>query len=146
MERWAADFRSWDLCDQCCGNLFWRTPLAYEMVETWSSRDEEYVKRGSFSLLAYLAVHDKRAPDERFIALLPLIRRAADDDRNYVKKAVNWALRSIGKRNATLATVAIAEAQELAAASSRAARWIGTDALRELTSQAVQERLARKKR
>jgi 3-methyladenine DNA glycosylase AlkD len=143
MEAWAAEFDSWDICDQVCGNLFDRTPYAFDKVAEWSRRDEEFVRRAAFALLAELAVHDKRAPDERFLACFPLIVAAATDERNYVKKAVNWALRQIGKRNPTLNAQAIDLAREIQQLDSRAARWIATDALRELSSDAVQARLRR---
>lgn len=140
-DRWARDLDSWDTCDALAFDLLSRTPFAYEKARAWASRREEFVRRASFSLIAGLAVHDKAADDATFVALLPLIRDAADDDRNFVKKAVNWALRSIGKRNVALNKAAIACARELRAMDSRAARWIAADALRELQSDAVQARL-----
>ena len=141
MERWAADFDSWDVCDGCCGNLFDKTPFAYRKATEWSAREEEFVRRAGFSLMAALAIHDKRASDEAFRAFLPLIQQEASDERNFVRKAVNWALRQIGKRNVTLNAAAIATAQEVQRLDSRAARWIAADALRELTSEAVQGRV-----
>jgi 3-methyladenine DNA glycosylase AlkD len=141
MERWVADFDSWDLCDQCCGNLFDKTPFATRKVVEWSTRPEEFQKRAAFSLLAYLTTHNKKAPDSDFIPYLDIIKRQAGDERNYVKKAVNWALRQIGKRNLNLNRSAIETAHELAALPSRSARWIAADALRELTSEAVQVKL-----
>ena len=141
MERWAADFNSWDLCDQCCGNLFDRTPYAYDKALAWSAREEVFVKRAGFALMAYLAVHDKRAPDEKFTQFFPCILRQAGDERNFVKKAVNWALRQIGKRNRSLNESAIAVVAELEQLDSRAARWIAADARRELTGEKVQTRL-----
>lgn len=141
MDSWVRDFDSWDVCDQCCSNLFVETAFAYQKVVQWSSSTEEFVKRAGFTLLAALAVRDKSADDGSFVQLLPLIKREATDDRNYVKKAVNWALRQIGKRNINLNTVAIETAQEIHAVNSRTARWIASDALRELTSEAVQKRL-----
>jgi 3-methyladenine DNA glycosylase AlkD len=144
LERWALDFDSWDICDQCCGNLFVRTPFAYEKAVAWSARDELYVKRAGFVLIAGLVVHDKRAPDERLSPFFALIRREADDERNEVKKAVNWALRQLGKRSAALHAQALALAEELRQRPSRAARWVAGDALRELRSDAVQARLLRK--
>lgn len=141
MERWVRDFDSWDLCDQCCSNLFDRTPHAREKAVEWAGRDEEFVRRAGFVLMAALAVHDKKAEDEVFLAFLPLIRRESTDERNFVKKAVNWAIRQIGKRNRRLNRAAVDLAGELAAASSRSARWIGRDALRELQSDAVRRRL-----
>ena len=141
LEAWVKDFDSWDVCDQCCISLFRETPFAYQKVDEWSSREEEFVKRAAFALLATLAVHDKKAGDERFIGFLPLIQRAATDERNFVKKAVNWALRQIGKRNRHLNRAAIQAAQELQQLESKSARWIAADALRELTSEKVQQKL-----
>jgi 3-methyladenine DNA glycosylase AlkD len=141
MERWAADFDSWDVCDQCCGNLFDKTEFAYRQAVEWAARDEEFVKRAGFALMAWLAFHDKRAPDEAFLGLLPVIKRESVDGRNYVKKAVNWALRHIGKRNAALNIMAIQTAKEIQEMGSKPGRWIASDALRELTSGKVQERL-----
>jgi 3-methyladenine DNA glycosylase AlkD len=141
MEAWAAAFNSWDLVDQCCGNLFDKTPYAWDKAIEWSGRSEEFVKRAGFSLMAYLAVHDKKSPDNRFEAFLPVIEREATDDRNFVKKAVNWALRQIGKRNARLNDTAIMRAERINKLDSRSARWIAADALRELRKPAVQQRL-----
>jgi 3-methyladenine DNA glycosylase AlkD len=141
LERWAAEFDSWDVCDQCCGNLFDKTEFAYRKAVEWPARDEEFVKRAGFAVMAWLAFHDKRAPDEAFLDFLPVIKRESADGRNYVKKAVNWALRQIGKRNAALNIMAIEAAREIQATGSKAARWIAADALRELTSEAVRERL-----
>jgi 3-methyladenine DNA glycosylase AlkD len=141
MERWVADFDSWDVCDQCCGNLFDKTPFAYRKAVEWAGRDEEFVKRAGFALMAWLAFHDKRAPDEAFLAFLPVISRESSDARNFVKKAVNWALRHIGKRNAALNAMAIQTAQEIQSMGSKPGRWIASDALRELTSEKIQKRL-----
>jgi 3-methyladenine DNA glycosylase AlkD len=141
MERWTADFDSWDVCDQCCMNLFDRTEFGWIKAVQWSSRKEEFVKRAGFSMMATLASHDKKADNNRFIRLLPLIKRESTDERNYVKKAVNWALRGIGKRNAYLNKAAIATAQEIQLLDSKSAKWIANDALRELTSQAVRSRM-----
>jgi 3-methyladenine DNA glycosylase AlkD len=141
LERWVADFDSWDVCDQVCSGLFDRTAAAWTKAVEWAARDEEFVKRAAFVLMAALSVHDKRAGDARFLELLPLIEREAGDDRNFVKKAVNWALRQIGKRNAALNAAAVATARQIAAQSSRSARWIAADALRELTSEKVRSRL-----
>lgn len=141
MDRWVQDFNSWDLCDQCCNNLFRKWPRAHEKALAWSIRDEEFVKRAGFVLMACLAVHDKQAPDERFREYFAEIQRASVDRRNYVKKAVNWALRQIGKRNAFLSAEAIKTARTIHALESQPAKWIATDALRELTSPAVRERL-----
>ncbi|MBM4463224.1 MAG: DNA alkylation repair protein [Chloroflexi bacterium] len=141
MEAWAKDFDSWDVCDQCCLNLFQKTSFAYRKAVEWSSRKEEFVKRSAFALMACLAVGDKKAADEQFEAFLPLIEREASDDRNFVRKAVNWALRQIGKRNLNLNEQAIKTAQEIQQIDSRSARWVASDALRELSSEAVQDRL-----
>lgn len=132
MDAWARSFDSWDLCDQVCGNLFDRTPFALQKAHQWSARKGEFVKRAGFVLMAALAVHAKGLPDVVFRDFLPLIRHEATDDRNFVRKAVNWALRQIGKRNPRLRCAAIAEANTIAKIDSRAARWIATDALREL--------------
>lgn len=140
-ESWVKNFDSWDVCDQCCGNLFDRTGFAYQKAVEWSRRDEEFVKRAGFVLMASLAVHDKHAKDEAFLGFLPIIKRESIDNRNYVKKAVNWALRQIGKRNINLNKEAIKTAKELQKADSKSAKWIASDALRELTSEAIQTRL-----
>ncbi len=141
MDRWARAFDNWAVCDSVCLHLFTRAPGAWSKAREWSRHDEEFVKRAGFALMAGLAVHDKASPDAAFARLLPVIERAAHDDRNFVKKAVNWALRQIGKRNAALNRAAVAVARRLAAREERSARWIGKDALRELTSPAVQQRL-----
>jgi len=141
MEAWVIGLDSWDVCDQLCMNLFEKSPLAWEKIEAWSQREEEYVRRAAYALIACLAWHDKKAADERFIALMPVIRRGATDGRNYVKKAVSWALRNVGKRNRCLHRVAIETAHQIQALDSKAARWVAADALRELESQAVQRRL-----
>lgn len=133
MDAWARAFDSWDVCDQVCSNAFARSPLAWRRVEAWAPRQAEFVRRAAFALLAQLAVHDKAADDARYVALLPLIEAASDDDRNFVRKAVNWALRQIGKRNAALRPQAIACAERIRARGTRAARWIAADALRELS-------------
>jgi len=141
MDAWARDFDSWDICDGCCFGLFDRTPYAWEKAHAWSARRGEYVKRGGFALMAGLTVHDKHTADARFLELLPVIRREAGDERNYVKKAVNWALRQVGKRNARLNAAAIDTALAIQRDGSRAGRWIAADALRELRGDAVQARL-----
>jgi 3-methyladenine DNA glycosylase AlkD len=141
MEAWVADLDSWDLCDGLCGNLFDRTPYAYAKAVEWSARQEEFVKRAGFAMMAELAVHDKTAPDESFAALLPVIEREAPDRRNFVRKAVNWALREIGKRNLALNEAAVATARRILQQGPRAARWVASDALRELTGEPVQRRL-----
>ena len=141
MERWALEFDGWELCDQCCMNLFERLPNAYAKCVEWSSRGEELVKRAAFVLMARLAVSDKKAQDDAFEDFFILIWRESSDSRDLVKKAVNWALRQIGKRDIELNARAIATAQALQALESKSARWIASDALRELTSPAVQARL-----
>jgi len=143
MEDWVKDINSWDVCDQLCMNLFEKNQLAWKKIVDWSERDEEFVKRTAFSLIACLAWHDKMASDDKFIELLPVIIRGATDERNFVKKAVNWALRNIGKRNLKLNEAAINTAKEIQRLNSKAARWIASDALRELESEAIQTRLKR---
>jgi 3-methyladenine DNA glycosylase AlkD len=141
MEDWVKDINSWDICDQVCMNFFEKTPLAWKKINDWSNREEEFVKRTAFSLIACLAWHDKKAEDEKLIELFPVIIRGATDERNFVKKAVNWALRNIGKRNQNLNKAAIKVAKEIRQLDSRAARWIANDAIKELESEAVQRRL-----
>jgi 3-methyladenine DNA glycosylase AlkD len=143
MEEWVAQFDSWDLCDQVCMNLFWLTPFAYDKCFEWAGRDEEFVKRAGFALMARLAWSDKDAGDDRIAGFLPVIKREATDGRNFVKKAINWALRQVGKRNAALNSLAISTAEEILELDSKAARWVATNALKELQSDAVQKRLAR---
>ena len=132
MEVWVKDFDSWDVCDQVCSGLFDKIPLAYRKAVQWSKRPEEFVKRAGFVLMACLAVHEKKSGDEAFENFLPIIIREANDDRNFVRKAVNWALRQIGKRNSRLRAKAMKVAEELSESDSKSARWIGKDALREL--------------
>jgi 3-methyladenine DNA glycosylase AlkD len=141
MDAWAKGFASWDVCDQVCASAFQASPLAWRKVNAWATRRDEFVRRAAFALLAALVVHDKQANDGRFLAALPLIEAAASDERNFVKKAVNWALRCIGKRNPALNVAAVAAAQRIRLQGSRPARWIAADALRELTGEAVQTRL-----
>ncbi|NYB51526.1 MAG: DNA alkylation repair protein [Methanobacteriaceae archaeon] len=141
MDNWALKFDTWAVCDQCCMKLFRMTPFAYKKVFEWSRRDEEFVKRAAFTLMAVLAVHDKKAPDEKFEQLLPIIQRESTDNRNYVKKSVNWALRQIGKRNIALNKKAIRTAEEIQKIPDKCAKWVAADALRELKSDKVQERL-----
>jgi 3-methyladenine DNA glycosylase AlkD len=156
LEAWAADFDSWDVCDMATTDLFDKTVHAWPTAVAWAGRDEEWVKRGGFALMAGLAVHDKSAPDQAFLELLPLIEREACDDRNFVRKAVNWALRNIGKRNRALNSAAIACAERIRASANekagaergggpgaRSARWVATDALHELASDKVRARLKR---
>ncbi len=141
MERWVVGFNSWDICDQTCGELFDRTPFAIQKAIEWSKRHEEYVKRAGFALIAWLAVHDKKRNDADFLQFLPIIKREAGDPRNFVKKAVNWALRQIGKRSAFLHPHALTLANELAQTSNKVARWNGKDAVKELTGEKLLMRL-----
>lgn len=141
MEEWVKDFNSWDLCDQVCMNLFDKTPLAWKKIMDWSTRKEEFVKRAAFALIACLAWHNKEAPDEKFTGLIPVIKQGATDERNFVKKAVNWALRNMGKRNQYLNEVAIEAAKEIRGMNSKAARWISSDAIRDLEREVVQRKL-----
>jgi 3-methyladenine DNA glycosylase AlkD len=141
MERWTRGFDSWDAVDGCCCHLFVYTPHAWDKAVAWSRRKEEYVKRAGFALMAFLAVHDKQAPDSKFVRMLPLIQRGSRDPRPMVKKAVNWALRQIGKRNLRLNRLAIETGEKIRKIDSPEARWIAADALRELRSAAVQKRL-----
>lgn len=144
MDRWAQDFDSWDVVDAACCYLYAQAKSAWKKTVEWSRRREEFVKRASFSLIAYLAYKDKIAADERFAQFLRVIEREAYDERNFVRKAVNWALRNIGKRSVRLNREAIRAAERIRQQDSRAARWIAADALRELKSGAVQKRLRRK--
>jgi 3-methyladenine DNA glycosylase AlkD len=146
MDRWVRDFDNWAICDTACFALFDRTPHAWCKVAQWSRRREEFIKRTAFALLWSLTVHDKRAGDESFIQGLRLIEQAATDERHFVKKAVNMALRAIGKRNAALNAAAVAVAQRLSVSTQAAARWVGKDALRELTGPSVTRRLAARRR
>ena len=144
MEDWVVDINSWDICDQVCMNLFEKTPLANKKIHDWSTRDEEFVKRAAYALIACLAWHDKEAGDEEFIEYFPIISAGATDERNFVKKAVNWGLRNIGKRNLNLNAKAIELAHQINQIDSRSARWIASNALRELESDKVKERLSKK--
>lgn len=156
LEAWALDFDSWDLCDQATTSLFDQSKFGWAKAKAWAKREEQWVKRGGFALMAGLAVHDKSAKNRAFVGLFPAIERGAFDDRNFVRKAVNWALRNIGKRNRELNAAAIARAEKILSAANRraggarggdaaarSARWVATDALRELTSDKVQARLAK---
>lgn len=141
MDAWVRDLDAWDVCDQLCGNAVAASPHAWGRAQAWAGRKSEFVRRAGFALLATLAVHDKAASDERFIEALAWIEAAADDDRNFVRKAVNWALRNIGKRNRALNAAAIDCAERLRTTDAKAARWIASDALRELRGEAVQAAL-----
>jgi 3-methyladenine DNA glycosylase AlkD len=143
MELWVSDFDSWDICDQTCGNLFDRTPYAFPKAVEWSQSGEEFVKRAAFALIASLAVHAKKRPDFDFLVFLPLIEREAGDDRNFVKKAVNWALRQTGKRSRFLHEEALQTAYNIQKQPSRSARWIATDAIRELEDPGIIGRIRR---
>ncbi|HRE49062.1 MAG TPA: DNA alkylation repair protein [Aggregatilineales bacterium] len=150
MDRWTESFDSWDICDQCCANLYVRTPHRQAKVEAWCERSKEFVKRAGFVLIAATATHDKKVPDSLFEHYLTLIRAKADDERNFVKKAINWALRGIGKRNRALNAKAIQTAEALltdhpkgSSGAAKAARWVATDTLRELTSAKIQAALKR---
>jgi 3-methyladenine DNA glycosylase AlkD len=144
MDRWCKQFDNWAFCDAMCFNLFDRTPHAWDKVAKWSSSNREFIKRTAFALLWSLSVHDKGAGDEQFVRGLALIERAADDERNFVKKGVNMALRAIGKRNRALNTAAAAAARRLSGSPNAAAQWVGKDALKELTSPAVIKRLGQR--
>ncbi len=141
LERWVLDFDSWDLCDQCCVNLFRKTAAAYQKAIAWSAREEEFVKRAGFVLMAALAVHAKGAADSVFLQFLTIIKREAADNRHFVTKAINWALRQIGKRNHNLNHCALTTAEEILAMDSTTAHWIASDAIRELTSEKVRNRI-----
>lgn len=141
MEIWVKDFDSWDTCDQVCMNLFDKTTFAYKKAVEWTKRKEEFVKRAGFAMIAALASHDKKAKDNDFERLFPYIIKCSTDDRNFVRKAVNWALRGIGKRNKALNKAAIKVSETIMKIESKTARWIAGDALRELKSGAVKKRL-----
>jgi 3-methyladenine DNA glycosylase AlkD len=151
LERWVSGIDSWDLCDQAASNLFCRTSAAWPKAAEWAARHETWVRRAGLSLMVALAVHDKAAPDRDFLRLLPLVERAAFDERNFVKKAASWALRVIGKRSRPLHAAAVAAAGRIRQAAgerggdagARAARWVAADALRELRSEPVLARLDR---
>ncbi len=145
MEKWVTDFDSWDICDGVCSNLFDKTIFAVRKAKGWSRRNEEFVKRAGFVLMAAMAVHDKKASNEVFLSFLPIIKKGSIDERNFVRKAVNWALRQIGKRNMELNRAAIKTAKEIQRFNSKAARWVASDALRELTGPAVTRRLTQRR-
>lgn len=141
MNEWVLEFDYWEICDQCCMNLFRKTVFAYDKIFEWGEHEKEFVKRTAFSLLAVMAVHDKMQPDEKFEAYFPLIISASEDNRNFVKKAVNWALRSIGKRNIELNKRSIELAEEILAINTKSSKWIANNALRELKSERVRKKL-----
>jgi 3-methyladenine DNA glycosylase AlkD len=142
MDRWARDFDNWAICDGVCFHLFDKTPYAWTKIRRWSTDKREFVRRAAFALIASVALHDKQAPDAPFLRLLPLVERAATDNRNFVKKGVSWALRGVGHRNAKLHAAAIRVAERLATSKDASARWVGKDALRDLTRPAVRRRVA----
>jgi len=144
MEQWVLDFDSWEICDQCCANLFIHTPFAYEKALEWSKREEEFVKRAGFSLMAYIAMRDKKAPSHLFDSFLERIKEESIDGRNYVKKAVNWALRQIGKRNSELHKKAIVTANKILQINEKSAKWIAKDALNELKSEKILKKIYKK--
>jgi 3-methyladenine DNA glycosylase AlkD len=144
MDAWVRDFNSWDLCDQACGNLFDKTPYAWEKVTQWAAEDAEFTRRAGYALLACLAWHDKNASDEQFIRTFPVITANVTDQRNFVKKAINWAIRNIGKRNLALNNAAVALSEQILKIDDKTARWIARDAIRELTSDKILERLRTK--
>lgn len=144
MEDWVKDINSWDVCDQLCMNLFEKVPFIIKKIKDWSKRDGEFVKRTAYSLIACLAWHDKESSDEKFINFIPIIKSGVTDERNFVKKAVNWALRNVGKRNLNLNKIVIKAVKEIKKMDSKAARWIASDAIRELTSEKIQKRLTKK--
>lgn len=141
MNRWVKDFNSWDIVDGTCSNLFRKTPHAYEKILEWCERKEEYIRRAGFSLICYVAVHDKKRDDKDFLKFFPLIKKYSVDERNFVKKAVNWALRTIGKRSKFLNKEALKLAKEIQALESKSARWIANDAIRELTNHKILARI-----
>ena len=145
IDRWVKDFDSWDICDHCCGHLFDKTPYAYKKAKEWTKKKEEFQKRAGFSLMAWLAVHDKKVDDSKFDEFLTIITIESTDERNYVKKAINWALRNIGKRNISINKRAIETAKKIQKFDSKTAKWIASDAIRELTSEKVKQKLVRKR-
>ncbi len=146
MESWARQFDSWDVCDQVCSNLFSKAPHSYDVIPSWTADEGEFVRRAGFVMMAVLAVHDKRAADEEFLRFFPLIEAGASDARNYVKKAVNWAIRQMGKRNLELRRKCVELSERIMAQGTESARWIAADAIRELNSPKVMARLEAKER
>ena len=141
MERWVIGFDSWDICDQTCGELFDRTPFTTKKIHEWATREEEFVKRAAFALIAWQAVHNKKMPDKDFLGYFPIIEQASIDPRNFVKKAVNWAVRQIGKRSVFLHPSALELSKKLAVSDDKTVRWIGKDAVKELSSDKMLKRL-----
>ena len=144
MNAWAAGFENWADCDTACFHLFDKSPFAWEKARQWAGSRREFVKRGGFALMASLALHDKAAADAKFLAFLPLVEVGAQDERNFVRKGVSWALRGIGRRNRALHAAALVVARRLSQSASPAPRWVGKDAARELASPKVAARLARR--
>jgi len=143
MNSWVADFDSWDICDQVCSNLFDKTPYVHKKILEWVKDEREFVRRASFVLIASSSVHNKEWPDKNFERYFPLIKKYSTDERNFVRKAINWALRQIGKRNLDLNKKAIQAAKEIQEIDSKSSKWISSDAFRELTTERVQKRLRR---
>ncbi|MCL6096979.1 MAG: DNA alkylation repair protein [Bacteroidetes bacterium] len=143
MNKWVHDFNSWDICDGACSNLFRFTPHAFDKIFEWTERKKEFIRRTGFSLIAYLAVHDKKRDDKDFLKFLPLIKKHSVDERNFVKKAVNWVLRQIGKRSKFLNKEALKLATEIKSLDSKSAKWIANDAIRELTDTKILARIKR---
>jgi 3-methyladenine DNA glycosylase AlkD len=141
MDKWVSEIDSWDICDTLCSNLFRKTPYAYSKCFEWADDEREYVKRAGYVMMAVLAVHDKKADDSKFLQFFPVILKGANDERNFVKKAVNWALRQVGKKNRELNLASIYIALQLKSSNNKAAKWIGSDALRELKSDSVRKKL-----
>jgi 3-methyladenine DNA glycosylase AlkD len=144
MDHWSRDFDNWAICDTACLHLFDKTPHAWAKVPAWARSPHEFVRRGAFALMASLALHDKAAPDAKFLPMLPLIERAATDPRNFVKKGVAWALRGIGSRSPLLHERSLTLAEKLAQSASPSARWIGKEALRDLSRPLVKNRVSKK--
>ena len=142
IDSWVSDFDSWDICDHTCGHLIDKTPFAYKKVKEWSKRKKEFEKRAGFALIAWLAVHDKSADNAKFDEFLNIIKEESTDKRNYVRKAVNWSLRNIGKRNISMNKKAIKISKEIQKIESKTAKWIANDAIRELTSEKIQQRFS----
>ena len=145
MDKWVKDFNSWDVCDQVCFNLFDKTEFAFKKINEWSKRDEEFVKRTAFALMAGLAIHNNTIGNKEFEKFFPIIIREARDERNFVRKAVNWALRQIGKRNINLNKRATQVAKQIQKMDSKSAKWIANDAIREFANPQIQARLKLKK-
>jgi 3-methyladenine DNA glycosylase AlkD len=145
MDDWVSDFDSWDICDQVCGNIFCYLPITYRKTGEWVKSDKEFVRRTAFSSIAYLAVHDKKASDADLLKFFPLIEKYSGDERNFMRKSVNWALRQIGKRNLNLNKQALVLAHKLSNSKDKTERWIGKDAVKELESAAVKAKLSKQK-